>query len=118
MAIVHTNVGLDKIVSGNSSVGHFISPRLAGDTTPFNVDVVIDMGVYGQNGYTGTSKRDTPPTIQPELNHTTIGALARTVNDYEFVIHPGDLAYADDWIETPANYLDGAAAYEAILEVN
>lgn len=44
---------------------------------------MIDLGVYGENGFT-TQKRDTIPSISPELNHSTIGALARTINDYEF----------------------------------
>ena len=79
--------------------------------------VVIDLGVYGENGFT-KSKRDTMPDINPELGHTTIGALARTFDDYEFVVHPGDFAYADDWILTPSNLLDGKDAYEAILEVS
>jgi acid phosphatase len=79
------------------------------------MDVVIDLGVYGKDGYT-TSKRDTAPVVEPELNHTTIGALARTVDDYEIVIHPGDFAYADDWYLKFANLLDGKEAYQAILE--
>lgn len=82
-----------KIPSTNSSVEHFLSPRTAGDTTAYNMDVVIDLGIYGADGFT-TTKRDTIPQVQPELNHTTIGALARTVDSYEFVIHPGDFAYA------------------------
>ncbi|KAK4494812.1 hypothetical protein PRZ48_014168 [Zasmidium cellare] len=104
-----------KIPSTNSSVEHFLSPRTAGDKTAFNMDVVIDLGIYGADGYT-TTKRDTIPQIQPELNHTTIGALARTVDNYEFVIHPGDYAYADDWFEKGHNLLDGKDAYQAILE--
>lgn len=104
-----------KIVSTNSSVEHFFSPRASGDKTPFNMDIVIDLGVYGADGYT-TSKRDMIPTVQPELNHTTIGALANTVDDYEIVLHPGDFAYADDWYERVQNLLDGKDAYEAILE--
>lgn len=104
-----------KIVSTNSSVDHFLSPRTPGDNTAFNVDIVIDLGLYGKDGYT-TTKRDTIPHIQPELNHTTIGALASTVDDYEFVFHPGDFAYADDWYLTLDNLLDGEAAYQAILE--
>lgn len=89
-----------KIVSTNSSVEHFFSPRVAGDKTPFKMSAVIDLGVYGADGYTismDVSKRDTIPTIQPALNHTTIGRLADNINDYEFVVHPGDFAYADDW---------------------
>jgi hypothetical protein len=104
-----------KIASGNSSVEHFVSPRLAGDNTPFNMDVVIDLGVYGQDGFT-TKKRDTIPTIDPALEHSTIGRLATTVDDYELVIHPGDFAYADDWYLTPKNIPDGKDAYQAILE--
>lgn len=106
-----------KINSTNSTVEHFLSPRRVGTTTPFNMSVVIDLGVYGENGYT-TEKRDTIPHVQPELNHSTIGALARTVDQYDFVLHPGDFAYADDWFETPSNLLNGKNAYEAILEVH
>ncbi|UKZ72479.1 hypothetical protein TrVFT333_000108 [Trichoderma virens FT-333] len=108
-----------KIVSTNSSVDHFFSPRVAGDKTPFSINAIIDLGVVGPDGYTiqnDQTKRDTIPTIDPSLNHTTIQRLAQTVDDYEFVIHPGDLAYADDWIETPKNIFDGTNAYQAILE--
>ena len=105
-----------KIISTNSSVEHFLSPRSAGDTTPFNVTVVIDLGVYGEDGYTINSKRDTIPNIQPELEHATIGALASTVDEYEFVLHPGDLAYADDWILKVKNLFSGEKAFQAILE--
>ncbi|OKL58235.1 hypothetical protein UA08_06389 [Talaromyces atroroseus] len=107
-----------KIVSTNSTVGHFLSPRTPGDQTPFNLSVVIDLGVYGADGYTVDSKRkkDTIPTILPELNHTTIGRLAATVDNYEIILHPGDFAYADDFYEKPHNILDGKDAYQAILE--
>ncbi|KAK3684061.1 Metallo-dependent phosphatase-like protein [Podospora appendiculata] len=108
-----------KIVSTNSTVEHFFSPRVAGDKKPFNMSVVIDLGVYGANGYTIASnkaKRDTIPFIQPSLNHTTIGRLASTVDSYEFVVHPGDIGYADDWILTPANLFDGKDGYQAITE--
>ncbi|KAF2247935.1 Metallo-dependent phosphatase [Trematosphaeria pertusa] len=108
-----------KIVSTNSSVEHFSSPRVAGDKTPFSMNAVIDMGVYGADGYTiqgDMSKRDTIPQIDPSLNHTTIGRLANTVDDYELIIHPGDFAYADDWFYKPKNLLDGKDAFQAILE--
>lgn len=104
-----------KIVSTNSSVGHFLSPRAPGDKTPFAMSVVIDLGVYGTDGFT-TTKRDTIPSIDPSLTHTTIGRLADTVDDYEFVLHPGDFAYADDWYLTLDNILDPEEAYQAILE--
>ncbi|KAJ5468506.1 hypothetical protein N7475_006258 [Penicillium sp. IBT 31633x] len=106
-----------KIESTNSTVGHFLSPRTPGDKTSFNIDVVIDLGVYGKDGYTSKSKRkESVPVIEPELNHTTIGRLAKTVDDYELVIHPGDFTYADDWYLKFSNLLDGKKAYESIVE--
>lgn len=88
----------------------------AGDTTPFNAAIVVDLGVYGKNGYT-TRKRSQIPFIEPELNHTTIGALANTVDEFDFVIHPGDFAYADDWYYSDDNLLDEPQVYESIIEV-
>ncbi|KUI65278.1 Acid phosphatase [Cytospora mali] len=108
-----------KIVSTNSTVESFMSPRTPGDKTPFTTSVVIDLGVYGADGYTikgDMSKRDTIPTVDPSLNHTTIGRLADNFNEYEWVLHPGDFGYADDWYLNPDNVLDGTNAYEAILE--
>jgi acid phosphatase type 7 len=92
-----------------------MSPRAPGDKTPFNIDVVIDLGVYGADGFT-TRTRDTIPYIQPELNHSTIGSLATNIDNYEFVIHPGDFAYADNWFLKLDNLPDGSEAYQAILE--
>ncbi|KAJ5376016.1 hypothetical protein N7509_012902 [Penicillium cosmopolitanum] len=106
-----------KIVSTNSTVDHFLSPRTPGDKTSFTMNVVIDLGVYGKDGFTVDSKKkDTIPVIEPELNHTTIGRLAQTVDDYEIVIHPGDFGYSDDWYLKFKNILQGKEAYQAILE--
>ena len=98
---------------------HFFSPRLAGDKTPFAMSAVIDLGVYGADGFTiamDQTKRDIIPSIDPSLNHTTIGRLAQNIDNYELVVHPGDLGYADDWYLKPKNLFDEVDAYEAILE--
>ncbi|KAK7955657.1 Metallo-dependent phosphatase-like protein [Apiospora aurea] len=90
-----------KILSTNSTVEHFFSPRVPGDKTPFAVKAVIDMGLYGVNEFTigmDMSKRHMIPTIEPAPHHTTIQRLAANIDDYELVLHPGDLAYADDCI--------------------
>ncbi|CAO1634645.1 unnamed protein product [Sympodiomycopsis kandeliae] len=108
-----------KIDSTNSTVDYFESGRAAGDKTPFSINSIIDLGVYGEDGYTikmDQSKRSEIPKIQPALNHTTIGNLAKTIDEYEFIIHPGDFAYADDWFEKGHNLFDGKNAYQAILE--
>jgi hypothetical protein len=101
-------------VSTNSSVEHFVSPRTAGDKTPFTLSVVIDLGVYGADGYTiqmDQTKRDTIPSVQPALNHTTISRLATNIDDYEFVVHPGDFAYADD-VSIPFLYLNSSRFHD------
>lgn len=82
-----------KIESTNSTTDHFKSPRSPGDATPFTINTIIDLGVYGEDGYTiqygnETQKRDIPK-VQPSLNHTTIGRLAQTIDDYELILHPG-----------------------------
>lgn len=108
-----------QIVSTNSSVEHFLSPRVPGDKTPFAINAIIDLGIYGEDGYTikgDASKRDLIPEIPPSMNHTTIHRLAQTIDDYEFVIHPGDLGYADNWALNPSNLFDGKNAFQAILE--
>lgn len=74
-----------KIVSTNSTVEHFFSPRVAGDKTPFAMSAVIDLGVYGVDGFSigmDQTKRDTIPFVDPSLNHTTIARLAENINDY------------------------------------
>ncbi|KAI1822687.1 Metallo-dependent phosphatase-like protein [Xylaria intraflava] len=108
-----------RIMSSNSSVESFLSPRSAGDKGPFSFNAVIDMGVYGEDGYTikmDDAPRSRIPLVDPSLNHTTIGRLASTIDDYEFIVHPGDLAYADDWIYSKKNLFHGAEAYAAIME--
>lgn len=108
-----------KIVSTNSSIEHFFSPRVPGDKTAFTMSVVIDLGVYGADGYTiemDQTKRDTIPTVDPSLTHATIGRLADNIEEYELVVHPGDFAYADDWYLKPKNIFDEKNAYEAIIE--
>ncbi|KAH8803404.1 Metallo-dependent phosphatase-like protein [Xylogone sp. PMI_703] len=109
-----------KIESKNSTVQQFLSPRLAGDRSPFSVAAVIDMGVYGADGFTIASnpakRREPVPKIEPELNHTTIWQLAQSVNNYEFILHPGDFAYADNFANVFGLQSNPANAYETILE--
>ncbi|CAI6339415.1 unnamed protein product [Periconia digitata] len=111
-----------KILSTNSTTESFLSPREPGDTTPFSFNAVIDLGVYGKDGFTldqgspSHHKRSALATVDPSLNHTTIARLHETIDDYELVLHPGDFGYADDWFLKPKNILHGTNAYSAILE--
>ena len=109
-----------RIESSNSStpIAFFRTAREAGDTTPFTLANVADLGIYGPDGYTITSpnQRRDIPSVDPSLSHTTIDRLVKTADEYEFVIHPGDFAYADDWYLKPQNLFNGKDAYQAILE--
>lgn len=65
-----------KIVSTNSSVENFLSPRTPGDKTAFSTNVVIDLGVYGAGGYTVDADGDPSrvlsiPSVDPSQNHTS-----------------------------------------------
>lgn len=104
-----------RIGSTNATADWFVSGRSAGDKTPFTMATYADLGVYGKDGFT-TKKRDQIPATDPALNHTTIGRLAAMADDYDFIIHPGDFAYADDWVYDISNVLDSKKAYTAIIE--
>ncbi|KAK9364689.1 Metallo-dependent phosphatase-like protein [Lipomyces kononenkoae] len=79
----------------------FTTSREAGDNTPFTVAVAIDLGVMGTTGLSATSAN--PITV----NQTnTIQSLVRYLDGFDFLWHPGDIAYADYWLkEQLANYL-------------
>lgn len=99
-----------KIQSSNSTTGSFTSGRNAGDKTPFGFAVAIDIGLFGQDGFSNTSNN------APSQNHPSVERLQALADTYEFVVHPGDFAYADDWYENPNDLLAGPDSYEAILE--
>jgi hypothetical protein len=109
-----------KIVSTNTSTSTvpFKTARKPGDMTPFSMNTIIDLGVYGEDGYTikSPAEKRLVPYMSASPDHTTIAQLVKTLPNYELVIHPGDLGYADDWYLKGHNLADGKDAYEAILE--
>jgi len=69
---------------------------------PFTVAVVIDMGLFGKDGVTlPPSKQHLIPWVEPGLKHMTIRALEQMSSQYEFIIHPSDLAYASKFLNWP-----------------
>jgi hypothetical protein len=99
----------------------FTTARLAGDMTPYTMGVVVDMGTFGALGLStvvGTGAAN-PLKVNEQ---TTIASLQEMKDSYEFMVHAGDIAYADYWLkEEIQNYLpttttaQGAAVYESIL---
>ncbi|KAK4540463.1 hypothetical protein LTR36_009209 [Oleoguttula mirabilis] len=99
----------------------FKTSRPAGDHTPFVVAVVVDLGTMGEDGLTthvGTGAAN--PLTPGETN--TIQSLQDYEDEYEFLMHDGDIAYADYWLKEeiqgflPNTTLEeGAVVYERIL---
>jgi phosphodiesterase/alkaline phosphatase D-like protein len=78
----------------------FTTARAAGDSTPYTVGVVIDMGTFGALGLSSSIPAADNPLGPNE--QTTIAGMLEMIDNYEFVVHPGDLAYADAWAKEEA----------------
>lgn len=60
-------------------------------------------GVFGPDGLSYENETWTGTAITDALtigDHTTIDDLYATQDDYSFIVHPGDFAYADHWVRT------------------
>ncbi|RDW56545.1 purple acid phosphatase-1 [Coleophoma cylindrospora] len=101
----------------------FTTGRVAGDMTPYTAAVVIDLGTVGAEGLSTTPESGVAANnlLKPG-QQTTIASMAKSADSYEFVVHPGDMAYADYWLkEEYTGYInvsmaDGYKAYESILD--
>ncbi|KAG9244901.1 Metallo-dependent phosphatase-like protein [Calycina marina] len=117
----------EHLINSTEAVGPFTfrTPRLIGDETPYSVALIVDMGAMGSEGLGDTAGATiaTQDILMPG-EQNTIQSLAKAVDSYDFVMHPGDLAYADTWLtEVNQGYLNattdlegGAKAYESILD--
>jgi hypothetical protein len=66
----------------------FKTSRIAGDTTPYSIAVVVDMGAMGSEGLTTTAGTGTAPQdILMPGEQNTIQSLTALVETYDFVIH-------------------------------
>ncbi len=106
----------------NGTAPHtFKTSRPAGDATPMTVAVVVDLGTMGSDGLTTYVGVGAANPLTPGENNT-IQSLAAAKSQFDFLWHPGDLAYADYWLkEEVQKFLPnttlggGAAVYEHIL---
>ena len=99
----------------------FTTARAAGDMTSFTVGVVVDMGTFGPLGLSTTVGNGAANPLRPG-EQTTITALTELIDSYEFLVHAGDISYADAWLkEEIQDYIatttiaQGAVVYEHIL---
>lgn len=101
----------------------FTTARSIGDARSFAVAIAIDLGTMGRLGLTDSAGKgvDKEKILEPGEKNT-IDSLAQTKSSYDFIWHPGDIAYADYWLKMQiqgfvpeVNISDGHIVYEAIL---
>lgn len=105
---------------GNTTYS-FATGRVAGDMTPYTAALIVDMGTFGALGlstHVGVGAQS-PLGLNEQ---TTIASMVENLSSYEFIMHPGDIAYADYWLKEEVQlYLPnttistGYKVYENIL---
>jgi 3',5'-cyclic AMP phosphodiesterase CpdA len=112
------------LVNYNSTAPfNFTTSRAAGDSTPYSMAVVVDLGTMGKQGLTTTAGTGVATTNLLAVNETnTIQSLASHLSGFDFLWHPGDIAYADYWLKEEiqgflpnTTIAQGVAVYESIL---
>ncbi|RDW92302.1 purple acid phosphatase-2 [Coleophoma crateriformis] len=101
----------------------FRTSRPVGDSTPYSIAVVVDLGTMGAQGLTTTAgKGISTNNILKKGENNTIDSLTAALDSYEFLWHPGDIAYADYWLKEEiqgflpnTTIADGYKVYESIL---
>jgi acid phosphatase type 7 len=99
----------------------FKTSKAAGDGSSMTVAVVVDLGTMGADGLTTHIGVGAANPLKPGVVNT-IQALGNAKSSYDFVWHPGDIAYADYWLKEEiqkflpnTTLAGGAAVYERIL---
>jgi hypothetical protein len=88
--------------SNDSTSGPFTfkTSKPAGDMTPYSIAVVVDLGTTGPEGlYTSAGKGVSPNNVLAPGEINTVQSLTSAVEQFEFLWHPGDIAYADYWLK-------------------
>lgn len=106
-------------VKDDDDVYNFTTAPETGSKEPFTFAFVADLGTMGPLGLSADG--DEEWNLQPgELN--TMDSLKARIDEYKFIWHDGDIAYADYWLkEKVQGYLedgsiaDGPRLYEEIL---
>ncbi|KAJ8098545.1 Metallo-dependent phosphatase-like protein [Lipomyces tetrasporus] len=113
----------EHLLHENATAYSFTTSRPAGDGTPYSIAVVVDLGAMGPQGLTTYAASTTSKNniLKPgEMN--TIDSLTKVIDSFDFVWHPGDIAYADYWLKEEiqgflpnTTIAEGYEVYESIL---
>ncbi|KAH8655789.1 Metallo-dependent phosphatase-like protein [Xylariales sp. PMI_506] len=101
----------------------FKTAKAAGDKTPYTAAFVCDLGTMGSEGLSSTAGKGVNTTGLPKPGQkNTIDSMTSLMDEYEMVLHPGDIAYADYWLKEEqqgylpnTTYADGYKVYNSIL---
>ena len=89
----------------------FTTSKQTGNMDPFSVAVVVDMGTFGPLGLSTTTGVGAANPLKPG-EQTTIQSISQQLSTFDFMVHPGDLAYADAWLkEEIQHYLPNTSRY-------
>lgn len=100
--------GQDESMNPEEEGFYFVTGREVGDRSPFTIAFFADMGIVVGDAFA----KKIPPTFS---------SLYDSRNEYEFIWHSGDFAYADDWLweelsgVLPFDLKGGANAYMNIF---
>ncbi|KDR66696.1 hypothetical protein GALMADRAFT_80567 [Galerina marginata CBS 339.88] len=116
----NTNYYYQPVHANSSVVYSFKTAREKGDHTPYTTAVVVDLGLIGPQGLSTTvGVGAANPLLPGEVN--TIQSLQQD-NSWDFLWHPGDIAYADYWLKEEiqgflpnTTIADGVHVYESLL---
>lgn len=105
----------------STDIYSFTTAKSAGSTDEFSFSVVVDMGTMGDLGLSDRTGKGADGALAPG-EQNTMQSLRASLDEFEFLWHPGDIAYADYWLkEEIQHYLpnttiaDGYKVYEQIL---
>lgn len=89
----------DNILANETAPGPytFKTAKPAGDSDPYTIAFVCDLGTMGPEGLSDTSGTgvDSNSILKPG-EQNTIQSLASSLDTFDFLVHPGDLAYAGE----------------------
>ncbi|KAK4057353.1 hypothetical protein OIO90_001420 [Microbotryomycetes sp. JL221] len=86
----------------------FQTSRAAGDPTPFTIATFADLGLMGPDGLSTKGCPNCPITTLGPNETNTIQSLLVNAADYKFLMHIGDIGYADyAFKEAVQGYFEG-----------
>ncbi len=96
---------------------NFTTSRAPGDDAAFSVALVVDMGTFGALGLSDHVGNGAANPLKVN-EQTTIQSMVGQLDDFDFLLHAGDIAYADYWLkEEIGGYLPNSKCIGPLLRL-